>query len=122
LLRTMTKAFLLCCVLVSAGYAAPPQQASSPVASEEDKGASSRAMSRCLVKATVRIDDRVSDARTIAGAAQQACKIEADRFYQLQLQGQPDLQVQMLKESVPMTLDQMAVDIVLLVRGKPQER
>jgi hypothetical protein len=118
----MTKAFLLCCVLVSASYAAPSQQASSPVATEEDKGASSRAMQKCFVKATLRIDDRVSDAKQIAGGAQQACKIEADRFYQLQLQGQPDLQVQKLNESVPMTIEQMAVNIVQLVRRKAQER
>ena len=56
-------------------------------------------MSKCLWVATLRIDDRVSDARTIAGAAEQQCKIEADRFYQLQVQGQPDLQVQMLSDS-----------------------
>lgn len=118
----MTKAFLVCCFLVSVGYAAPPQQASSPVASEEDKGASTRAVSKCLVMATQRIDDRVSDVRTIAGAAQQECKFEADRFYQLQVQGQPDLQVQMLKDSVPMRLDEIAVDAVLLVRRKSQER
>ena len=118
----MTKAVLLCCLLVSAGYAAPPQRASAPVASEEDKGASTRAMSKCLWVATLRMDDRASDARTMADAAQQACKIDADRFYQLQVQGQPDLQVQMLNDSVPRMLDQMAVEAVLRVRSKLQKR
>lgn len=110
---TFTVLRMLPALLVVACASAPPIKS----ASKEEISARTAAYSNCLIPYARQLDDRVSDARTIARSLVGACQPEHNSLLEASMRGTNDAVQRALRQQQPAMQEDHALIVVLQLRA-----
>lgn len=117
-------ALVLCVAACLGGCSTRPKPVAAsvgPRASAEEITAAEKALIACHFKVLPRLDDRLSDASTIAKAVSAQCDGEGEEVFQVLARGEPSKQFNWMREAWPGAARDRALRSVLTYRAMAQD-